>query len=126
MKKKLILLLSSALLLTGCAGYKNPALTQLKGKHISEIQSRISRFDSVDTSGMFSNHYYLYDKCIHVGDNITYNRWGEILSRTPIEKCGYIRFETDKDGIIENYTEHGYTTDADFESYFKDLVVIEK
>lgn len=135
MYKKALVLLASALMLTGCGNrllnyqfgfqYRNPALTQLIGKHISLVQERVS-LARIDTNGMLYNYYYLYKDCDYMGDRVTYNGYGAILSRQPIYHCGEIYFSTDKDGTITNYIEKGYIPIQDYQVYFKDLIVIEK
>ena len=135
MYKKYLMLFTLSFLLSGCGNrllnyqfgfeYRNPALTQLIGKHISLVQERVN-LATIDTNGMLYNYYYLYKDCDYMGDNVTYNGYGVILNRQPIYHCGKIYFSTDKDGVITNFTEDGYIPTTDYQVYFNDLIVIEK
>ncbi|QIM64939.1 hypothetical protein [Frederiksenia canicola] len=134
MYNKALTLIISAFILSGCGNrilnpqfsfeYRNPALTQLIGKHISLVQERIS-LHKIDTSGLLYNYYYLYKDCDYMGDYITYNGYDVILKRQPIYHCGEIYFASDKDGIITNYIEKGYIPTKNYQTYFKDLIIIE-
>lgn len=126
MNRKVLLVLLTSTVLAGCSSYQNPALTQLKGKHISVVQERINNFADVEM-GLIWNHYYLYNGCVYAGyDMVTRNYWGVEIDRKPKYNCGEAYFETNKDGVITAYRERGYVPYTDYQSWFKDLIVIER
>ncbi|MGV6988700.1 hypothetical protein ACWA5Z_07345 [Testudinibacter sp. P80/BLE/0925] len=131
MKKMLLPLLGSAVLLSACTplfnnGGWNPDLKQLKGQHISVVRDRINNWADVET-GMFGNKYFLYRACPYSGrDMVSTNYWGVEVGRQPIYNCGESYFTTNKDGVITDYLEVGYTPNTNYQQYFRDLIVIKK
>lgn len=129
MKKGLLAL--SVVLATACTpifnnGGWNPELKQLKGQHISVVRDRINDWVGVET-GMLSNRYYLYRACPYSGsDWVSTNAFGVVVNRRPIYDCGESYFTTDKDGVITGYYEVGATPNTDYQSAFRDLIVIKK
>lgn len=125
MKKMLLpvfaLTLATCTSLLNSGGW-NPELKQLKGQHISVVSQRITGWASVET-GLFSDNYYLYRACPYSGtDMVSTNYLGVEIGREPIYNCGESYFVTDKNGIITDYVEFGYTPDTDYQSGFRDLI----
>lgn len=130
--KKLCVILPMILLITGCAGtnpllavtggkslkeiakvgYKNPYLRQLKGVHISELQSRGVKLQY----DKYQNRYVLNEFMYQTGSGVetytytTYASGDTHLTNIHIDGKTYYGkawFEVDNDGFITDYVEIG-------------------
>ena len=131
--QKFFLPLFYAFLLAGCNKHglgptnlflENKELTQLKGRHILDMEKYTGGWSYIDI-GMFSNKYYLqYDPREVLSVERSCNFWGCSVVGVNYSTYGYIYFTTDKDGYITDYTEDGDAIRS-VKHKFKDLLVLE-
>ncbi|WP_298042649.1 hypothetical protein [uncultured Campylobacter sp.] len=131
--RKFFLPLFYAFMLVGCNKHslgptnlflENKELTQLKGRHILDMEKYTGGWSYIDI-GMFSNKYYLqYDPREVLSVERSCNFWGCSVVGVNYSTYGYIYFTTDKDGYITDYTEDGDAIRS-VKHKFKDLLVLE-
>ena len=131
--RKFFLPLFYAFMLVGCNKHglgltnlflENKELTQLKGRHILDMEKYTGGWSYIDI-GMFSNKYYLqYDPREVLSVERSCNFWGCSVVGVNYSTYGYIYFTTDKDGYITDYTEDGDAIRS-VKHKFKYLLVLE-